>query len=99
MTHQVLSTTSVGTRGAGGVAAPLKIGVNSTKLTGCEEHVHFTRRVQQSGKVKNMFEGKRTKNVVEELKGIYCYGTEVYTCFKIGRRSTRTFTISYSPYC
>ena len=34
--------------GGGGVAAPLKIGVNSTKLTGCEEHVHFTRRVKQS---------------------------------------------------
>ena len=34
--------------GWGGVAALLKIGVNSTKLAGCEEHVHFTRRVKQS---------------------------------------------------
>ena len=35
--------------GGGGVAvAPLKIGINSTKLTGREEHFHFTRRVKKS---------------------------------------------------
>ena len=75
--------------GGGGVAAPLKfltgglyallkIGVNSTNLTGCEEHVHFTRRV------KNSLEGQRTcsrgkehgrrvkklKNIVKGSKGI-----------------------------